>query len=57
MIRIGKYVFASEEERKADYVKRVGVPRIPRTNRVERPVNWSFNDWSEWLRLRYLERL
>ena len=37
MITIGRYTFASEAERKADYLRRVGPLRRPRTNTVERP--------------------
>lgn len=37
MITIGRYTFASEEDRKADYLHRVGPLRRPRTNTVERP--------------------
>lgn len=37
MITIGRYTFASEEDRKADYRRRVGPLRRPRTNTVERP--------------------
>ena len=62
MIHIGKYTFATEAERAADYRVRVGPLRRPRTNTVERPdPSMTLKDWLDWLRTtskaRYLERL
>ena len=37
MITIGRYTFASEEDRRQDYRRRVGPLKRPRTNTVERP--------------------
>lgn len=37
MITIGRYTFKDEDERRADYRRRVGPLRRPRTNTVERP--------------------
>jgi hypothetical protein len=58
MIQIGKYTFASEADRAADYRARVGPLRRPRTGTIERPdPSLSLAGWLDWLRERYLERL
>lgn len=52
MRRINKYVFTTEQERKADYIARVGPLRKPRTNTVEPPDRPSLSAWWDYLRAR-----
>jgi hypothetical protein len=56
MIRIGKYTFATEQDRAADYRARVGPLRRPRTNTVERPDDMGVKAWLDWLRDEHLKR-
>lgn len=57
MITIGRYTFASEEERKADYRRRVGPLKRPRTNTVERPEpELTLEQWLAYIKALYLAK-
>ena len=51
MITLGRYTFKDEAARAADYRRRVGPLKIPRTNTVERPdPDMTCAQWLDWLR-------
>ena len=53
MIPYKPRTFATEADRKADYLSRVGPLIIPRTNTTERPdPDMTLGQWLDWLRLR-----
>ena len=57
MITMGRYTFEDEAARAADYRRRVGPLKIPRTNTVERPdPDMTCAQWLDWLRDEYVKR-
>lgn len=57
MMRLSRYTFATEADRKADYIARVGPLKLPRTNTVERPEpEMTLAEWLDWLRDEYVNR-
>ena len=56
MIQLGRYTFESEAHRAADYRRRVGPLRIPRTNTVEVLNREGLGPWLFWLRRHSAER-
>jgi hypothetical protein len=50
MVRTGRYTFATEEERAADYRARVGPLRRPRTNTIDRPEDLTLAQWLKYLK-------
>lgn len=55
MITLGRYTFNDEAERKADYRRRVGPLRRPRTNTVERPEpELTLAEWLAYIKAAHL---